>query len=479
VRPLVPRNRIRVVQGYFRQKPKIYAYLQQVPIQRQYDVAYPYGVGGDNLLDQFAGGYNFDNWVTSAIIGYFFNRFVVTPFGIPSVTDLLGQAFTAVTGRSVRGFEDYLQYLSSALSEVFGPDFFQKPENRQRRSMDDIDKAKMFGELKEKAGSLLNTSSLAELFDVDNLQLAESNLPPGSVLSLASVIGMAMIAQYISMGGGRNEKPSKVSFGDKEQISRRGLSVRRPFVRRRRKKYPYFESEKDFPHSGYKTRYLYNHITKQPVKDEPPIIDEYNDDIDFYEDKNYEYIDQDEIDTVKNNFETNRKISEENSENVNKIKFNFKAVDYDNYEYEEIGILDFRKKPPKQVSSFDKRLSKRRFPAARPSAIQLVRRQKKRPIYAYGHINQSKKKVGTSPFLEGLGSRFDFGSMVTIAGFWYIWQAYLSGLVPTSIIQDLANNVGNFGRSADSEAKISQLVNLLKTYQLEQEIHLAGRSQTQ
>ena len=51
-----------------------------------------------------------------------------------------------------------------------------------------------------------------------------------------------------------------------------------------------------------------------------------------------------------------------------------------------------------------------------------------------------RPRVGTSPFLEGLGtrlsayhcfylnktkSRFDFGTMVSIAGFWYIWQAYL------------------------------------------------------
>jgi hypothetical protein len=67
----VHRQRIRVVQGYFRPKPKVDTYLQQVPVKRQYDVAYPYGVGGDNPLDQLAGGYNFDSWVTSAIIGYF------------------------------------------------------------------------------------------------------------------------------------------------------------------------------------------------------------------------------------------------------------------------------------------------------------------------------------------------------------------------------------------------------------------------
>ena len=80
MRPIVQRQRIRVVQGYLRPKPKVYAYLQQVPVKRQYDVAYPYGVGGDNPLDQLAGGNNFDSWVTSAIIGYFFNRSVLFNF---------------------------------------------------------------------------------------------------------------------------------------------------------------------------------------------------------------------------------------------------------------------------------------------------------------------------------------------------------------------------------------------------------------
>ena len=138
------------------------------------------------LSDTFSTGilqiFNFQS-----IILYF--RFVVTPFGIPSVTDLLGDAFTAVTGRSVQGFEDYIQYLSSALSEVFGSEFFKDPQNRQKRSMDDISDPKLFGELKETAESVMNISSLTEMFNVDNLELGKGNLPPGSVLSLASVVG--------------------------------------------------------------------------------------------------------------------------------------------------------------------------------------------------------------------------------------------------------------------------------------------------
>ena len=105
---------------------------------------------------------------------------------------MLGQAFTAVTGRSATGFEDYIQFLSNSLSEVFGTNFFQDPLNRKKRSMDDAGDAKMFSELKDTAESMLknvNISSMTELFNVDNLELGGGNLPPGSVLSLASVIG--------------------------------------------------------------------------------------------------------------------------------------------------------------------------------------------------------------------------------------------------------------------------------------------------
>ena len=108
------------------------------------------------------------------------------------MTDLLGQAFTAVTGRSVQGFEDYIQYLARALSQVFGTEFFKNPLNREKRSMADISDAKMFGELKETAESVLhnvNISSLTNMFNADSLELGEGNLAPGSVLSLASVIG--------------------------------------------------------------------------------------------------------------------------------------------------------------------------------------------------------------------------------------------------------------------------------------------------
>ena len=68
LRPRPPRT----VYGYLRPRPKTLAYIRAVP--KQYDVAYPYGVGGDSILDRVAEGVNFDNWVTSAILGYVYNR---------------------------------------------------------------------------------------------------------------------------------------------------------------------------------------------------------------------------------------------------------------------------------------------------------------------------------------------------------------------------------------------------------------------
>ena len=40
----------------------------------QYDVAYPYGVGGDAVLDMFT--VELDNWVINTLLGYFITRYV-------------------------------------------------------------------------------------------------------------------------------------------------------------------------------------------------------------------------------------------------------------------------------------------------------------------------------------------------------------------------------------------------------------------
>ena len=53
----------------------VYAYLRKVPIQRQYLVSYPYGVGGNTLLDTLLGTPNFDNWLFTSILSYFSARY--------------------------------------------------------------------------------------------------------------------------------------------------------------------------------------------------------------------------------------------------------------------------------------------------------------------------------------------------------------------------------------------------------------------
>ena len=53
----------------------------------------------------------------------------------------------------------------------------------------------------------------------------------------------------------------------------------------------------------------------------------------------------------------------------------------------------------------------------------VVRRKKPSP-YSYGLV-KIKPRVGTSPFLQNMGSVFDFPSMLAAAGFWFVWQNYL------------------------------------------------------
>jgi len=57
--------------------------------------------------------------------------------------------------------------------------------------------------------------------------------------------------------------------------------------------------------------------------------------------------------------------------------------------------------------------------------------------------------------------------MVSIAGLWYVWQAYLSDFVPTTIVQDIVNNVGGFGRSSDKSS--DQLLEILRVISQMQE----------
>ena len=92
----------------------------------------------------------------------------------------------------------------------------------------------------------------------------------------------------------------------------------------------------------------------------------------------------------------------------------------------------------------------------------VVRRRRPRPI-SYGLL-KIKPKVGTSPFLQTMGSVFDFPSMAAVAGAWFVWQNYLVShsrdcrlqshciqvnLVPTTVLSDFVSSL-NLGRSSES-----------------------------
>ena len=63
-------------QNYQRPMPKVYAYLRKVPIQTKTFVSYPYGLGGNTLLDRLTGNVNFDNWLVTSILSYFSARYL-------------------------------------------------------------------------------------------------------------------------------------------------------------------------------------------------------------------------------------------------------------------------------------------------------------------------------------------------------------------------------------------------------------------
>ena len=137
--------------------------MKKVPTQKHYVVSYPYGVGGDTLLDRVTGASNFDfdNWITTALLSYFFNRFILTPFNVPSLTSLLGQAFSFVTGRSFGSTLDFSQLKSG--------------KSRLKRS-EDI--------------SLFDSESVNGTFRFENLPKSESlYIPLNTLLSLASIVG--------------------------------------------------------------------------------------------------------------------------------------------------------------------------------------------------------------------------------------------------------------------------------------------------
>ena len=193
------------------------------------------------------------------------------------------------------------------------------------------------------------------------------------------------------------------------------------FYRRRRKrkkvprkklfKYPDSYSFRDYEHENH----IYN---KSPLDLIYNDFDDYDNSdyvVDFYEDKNYEYIDQDDSASIKDEID------------LNNIKFQFENIDYDNYEYDEVGVLNFRE--PAQDDDQYTRESYHSY------------RRKRRP--ARGRIYSSRKYLPQSKLLKrrlkqdqvdkkrrsntmaGLQTTFDISSLITIGGLWAIWQVFL------------------------------------------------------
>ena len=106
--------------------------------------------------------------------------------------------------------------------------------------------------------------------------------------------------------------------------------------RRKRKRRKYFYSE------NFNDNDISSIDKKRPPFKEYKDFEDYDYEIDFYEDKNYEYIDQDHVESLINhNFVSNNKIGNAFNESGSG-KFKFEPIDYSNYDYVEVGNLNFR-----------------------------------------------------------------------------------------------------------------------------------------
>ena len=101
------------------------------------------------------------------------------------------------------------------------------------------------------------------------------------------------------------------------------------------------------PFDFYSGRFTGNNIDlggkKTPPFKEYKDFEDYDYEIDFYEDKNYEYIDQADVEsTINQKYLTNHKIGDDFIDSKNRIfNYNYEPLDYSNYDYEEVGNLNF------------------------------------------------------------------------------------------------------------------------------------------
>ena len=82
---------------------------------------------------------------------------------------------------------------------------------------------------------------------------------------------------------------------------------------------------------------------RKPYKEYTDFEDDDDYEVDFYEDKNYEYIDQDHGESlIHHNIVNNHKMGLAFTESGKGMKYNFSPLDYNNYDYEEVGNLNLR-----------------------------------------------------------------------------------------------------------------------------------------
>ena len=233
------------------------------------------------------------------------------------------------------------------------------------------------------------------------------------------------------------EEGSSRSIHD-QPLKERSQGYRKRRRRRRRRKIPNHRKLYDFPASTTSNGisfskklgpYLNLENDFNDINEIPDSLEDYT--IDFYEDKDYEYIDQEDSESM--NFD------ELDKKDIYNMEFDFKNIDYDSYEYEEVGILNFREpeKEPEPVDLSTTKFSKRKIPLPiHYSQEQIPRRKRFKKRRKPGPRSSSKRPgllVRRRPglnsqdraFLDSLQSRFDLSSLVGIAGLWVVWQVYL------------------------------------------------------
>ena len=162
----------------------------------------------------------------------------------------------------------------------------------------------------------------------------------------------------------------------KETLFKDGINVKMSKEKKRRRK-PFNSENFNYDNTSFHGK-LSLPRKRKPYKEYKDFDDADDYEVDFYEDKNYEYIDQDRVESlIHHNIVNNHKMGLAFTESE-KGMFNFAPLDYNNYDYEEVGNLNFggawshhepdrkrryrrRKYNPKNRIFFSKRKLRKKF----------------------------------------------------------------------------------------------------------------------